>query len=206
MEFDKDIYQLYLANNLTTLGDVQTTINNLSSDTKITDIEDNNSASNIQAYKDTTIVNMRSSLLPKTAKMFMWISIALTIVFIAVIIFVVYNIVRKFLQSQRSQLGNLKSLGVRKTKLITNFVIYMLFPVLFIVPIGWGASISLETVVMNIFNTYFNISPVIPIGWQFLLIEWLAAFVIIGFVVWYLAWKTIRKAPLILMDPKYWNE
>jgi putative ABC transport system permease protein len=201
IEFDKDIYQLYLANNLTTLGDVQTTINNLSSDTKIKDIEDNNSASNIQAYKDTTIVNMRSSLLPKTAKMFMWISIALTIVFIAVIIFVVYNIVRKFLQSQRSQLGNLKSLGVRKTKLITNFVIYMLFPVLFIVPIGWGASISLETVVMNIFNTYFNISPVIPIGWQFLLIEWLAAFVIIGFVVWYLAWKTIRKAPLILMDP-----
>jgi putative ABC transport system permease protein len=201
MEFDKDIYQLYLANNLTTLGDVQTAIINLSNDTKISDIEDNNSASNIQAYKDTTIVNMRSSLLPKTAKMFMWISIALTIVFIAVIIFVVYNIVRKFLQSQRSQLGNLKSLGVRKTKLITNFVIYMLFPVLFIVPIGWGASISLETVVMNIFNTYFNISPVIPIGWQFLLIEWLAAFVIIGFVVWYLAWKTIRKAPLILMDP-----
>jgi putative ABC transport system permease protein len=144
---------------------------------------------------------MRSSLLPKTAKMFMWISISLTIVFIAVIVFVVYNIVRKFLQSQRSQLGNLKSLGVRKTKLITNFVIYMLFPVLFIVPIGWGVSISLETVVMNIFNTYFNISPVIPIGWQFLLIEWVAAFAIIGFVVWYLAWRTIRKEPLILMNP-----
>jgi putative ABC transport system permease protein len=201
MEFDKDVYQLYLANNLTSLGDVQTKINNMSSDTNIGDIESNNSASNIQAYKDTTIVNMRSSLLPKTAKMFMWISISLTIVFIAVIVFVVYNIVRKFLQSQRSQLGNLKSLGVRKTKLITNFVIYMLFPVLFIVPIGWGVSISLETVVMNIFNTYFNISPVIPIGWQFLLIEWVAAFAIIGFVVWYLAWRTIRKEPLILMNP-----
>jgi putative ABC transport system permease protein len=77
----------------------------------------------------------------------------------------------------------------------------MLFPVLFIVPIGWGVSISLETVVMNIFNTYFNISPVIPIGWQFLLIEWVAAFAIIGFVVWYLAWRTIRKEPLILMNP-----
>jgi putative ABC transport system permease protein len=201
MEFDKDIYQLYLANNLTSLGDVQTKINNMSSDTNISDVEANNSASNIQAYKDTTIVNMRSSLLPKAAKMFMWISISLTVVFIAVIVFVVYNIVRKFLQSQRSQLGNLKSLGVRKTKLITNFVIYMLFPVLFIVPIGWGVSISLETVVMNIFNTYFNISPVIPIGWQFLLIEWVAAFAIIGFVVWYLAWRTIRKEPLILMNP-----
>jgi putative ABC transport system permease protein len=212
MEFDHSVYQLYLANNLVEMDKVLDGMTGFAASSNPSDantyegesgkfLSSNFSSSNLQTYSETGTINLRSNLLPMVSKMFMVISIVLSGIFIAVIIFVVYNILKRFLNQQRGQLGNLKSLGVRKTKLITNFVSYMIVPVFILVPISWVISIGIEVPIMNILNSYFNIPATILVDWQFLLIEWVIALILIGGLVWFVSWKVIKKSPLDLLNP-----
>jgi putative ABC transport system permease protein len=203
IDTDHSTYELFLANNLVNLSDVLNGINYYYDSSTGTNkfLSENLSASNIQAYSSTGTINLRSSLLSTVAKLFRTVAMVMSLIFVIVIIFVVYNIVKRFLHQQRGQLGNLKSLGIPKEKLIINFIAYMLVPVIILVPIGWGISVLAEYPIMNIFHTYFNIPTTVPIGWQFFLIEWLIALVLIGGLVWFVSWKVIKKSPLNLLNP-----
>jgi putative ABC transport system permease protein len=133
MESDMKLYRLYLANNITKINDSLSAIKNLSGgDTTALDYD--NGASKIQSSSETTVLNLRSNLLGQVADIFLGISVVFSIIFILIILFVVYNIVRRLLHLQKSQIGNLKSLGVKNATLVVNFVSYMLAPIIIIIP------------------------------------------------------------------------
>lgn len=194
MNNDMQEYRLYLANNIVNLGKAEDIIN-----TSTKPIE-NISASNIISSKSSATINLKSNLLPNLTKIFILIAITFTGLFAVIVLFVVYHIVKKLLVKQKTQLGNLKSLGVRKTKLVVNFISYMLVPLFVVVPLSWAVAIGLEKLVIGIFATYFNIENNLPINWHLLIYEMLISFVLVGFMVFFISFLTIRQHPLELLN------
>jgi putative ABC transport system permease protein len=199
MESDMKLYRLYLANNITKINDSLSAIKNLSGgDTTALDYD--NGASKIQSSSETTVLNLRSNLLGQVADIFLGISVVFSIIFILIILFVVYNIVRRLLHLQKSQIGNLKSLGVKNATLVINFVSYMLVPIIIIIPAFWGLSFLCQSSIMNIFYKYFNIPTRLDIDWKFLIYEMIVALLFIGGLVFIVAYSYIKKNPLELMS------
>jgi putative ABC transport system permease protein len=196
---DMKVYRLYLANNIAKINDTLTAIKDYNTGDK-TSLKFDNGASKIQASSDTNILNLRSSLLGKVANIFLGIAVVFSVIFILIILFVVYNILKRLLHIQKSQIGNLKSLGVKNSTLVMNFVSYMLVPIVMIVPAFWGLSFLCQTKIMDIFYKYFNIPTHLDIDWKFLIYAMVVALIFIGGLVFIVSYNYIRKNPLELMS------
>ncbi|ASP28714.1 ABC transporter permease [Spiroplasma corruscae] len=209
MEYDINLFRLYAADNVINLKEVSQQINNFSSTNSGLNSDYDYSLLtrlNPKAFKDTKVFNMRSGFFGQASKVFLLISFIFCVILLSVILFITYNLTKKFLTSQRGQIGNLKALGVRKTKIIINFILYLSLPIIIMVPIGWGLSIALEKPLLNIFGIYFNIPIVTIIDWKFLLVEWLIFAILAIFLIWFISYRTVKKNPLILMQPSKGNK
>ncbi|AGR41616.1 hypothetical protein STAIW_v1c10330 [Spiroplasma taiwanense CT-1] len=80
------------------------------------------SSINIQSFDDTYSLNFRSTFYGSIVSGFYIIAIVFCLIFALSLCFVIYNIFRKILIFQRSQIGNLKSLGILNLKIIINYV------------------------------------------------------------------------------------
>ncbi len=200
-EIEKDInlFKTYFADNILNLGQVVKNIENKN-------YSENLSRANIEAYKDTALLNMRSNLFPGVVKGFYVIAIIFCLIFASALAFVVYNIFKKVLVSQRSQIGNLKSLGVSNFKIISNYMLYMAFPILILVPIGWFISLFLQGSLMGIFERYFNIPSIFSIDWKLLLIELFTFLGIVSTMVFLTSYLTVKQSPLVLLAPSKSNK
>lgn len=196
LENDTNLFNLYVADNMVTLNSVVDAIENNSFSPYI-----NYSRANLESVKDTKVLAFRSELLQKVTRGFMLLSITFVLIFVACIIFMIYTIIRKVMISQRGQIGNLKSLGYSNERILVNYILYMIFPTLIIVPIGWIISVFLQTPIMKIFELYFNIPTLFTVDWQFLLILLFAFSGLNALVVGLVAYATICKSPLELMAP-----
>ncbi|ALD66849.1 ABC transporter permease [Spiroplasma cantharicola] len=194
IEADMRMFQTYFADNVLNLGQV---VENIEKQ----DYSENLARANIESYKDTKLINMRSSLFPGVVKGFYLLAIIFCIIFASALAFVVYNIFKKVLVSQRSQIGNLKSLGVSNSKIIFNYILYMTFPILILVPIGWFISLFLQGSLMGIFERYFNIPSKFSIDWKLLLVELSAFLGIVSSMVFFTSYFTVKQSPLILLSP-----
>ncbi|WP_157806909.1 ABC transporter permease [Spiroplasma floricola] len=194
MKEDINLFQTYFADNVSNLNKVRDSITSTNKSEKL-------SRAKFQAYAETKLLNMRNSLFFGVVRFFLYLAIIFCIIFALSLCFVVYNIFKKILISQRSQIGNLKSLGVSNSKIIFNYILYMTFPIIFLVPIGWAISLFLQTSLMNIFERYFNISSTFSINWQLLLIELLAFIGIISLLVFVTSYFTVKQSPLVLLQP-----
>ncbi|WP_342275320.1 ABC transporter permease [Spiroplasma endosymbiont of Cantharis lateralis] len=194
MDNDIKLFQTYFADNVLNLGKITEKIENK-------DYSENLSRSNIESYNDTTLVNMRSSLFPGVVKAFYSLAIVFCIIFASALAFVVYNIFKRVLASQRSQIGNLKALGVSNSKIIINYILYMTFPILILVPIGWFISLFLQGSLIGIFERYFNIPSVFLIDWKLLLVELFSFLGIVSLMVFFTSYFTVKQSPLILLAP-----
>ncbi|WP_339021123.1 ABC transporter permease [Spiroplasma endosymbiont of Atherix ibis] len=194
MKEDINLFQTYLADNISNLNKIKESINSGNKAEKL-------SRAKFQGYVDTKVLNMRNSLFTGVVKTFVYLAIIFCIIFALSLCFVVYNIFKKILISQRSQIGNLKSLGVSNSKIIFNYILYMVFPIIFLVPIGWTISLFLQISLMNIFERYFNIPSSFSINWQLLLLEWLFFIVIISALVFITSYFTVKQNPLVLLQP-----
>lgn len=193
-------FKLYAADNLVNINDVKEQQEAYAGNGSLSENSDL-SRINVQSYKDTNLINLRSTLFGSVTKLFLLIAVVFCVIFLLIILFVVYNIVRKILISQRSQIGTLKSLGTTNNKILVNYVMYMTLPIIITVPIGWAISVFLQTPIMNIFEYYFNIPSMLTIDWKFLLIMWLGFFLVVGFMVYMTAYLTVRQSPLTLLQP-----
>ncbi|WP_339030096.1 ABC transporter permease [Spiroplasma endosymbiont of Cantharis nigra] len=194
IEKDINLLKTYFADNILNLGKIQENINN-------ENYSENLSRANIESYKDTTLLNMRSSLFPGVVKGFYSLAIIFCLIFASALAFVVYTIFKKTLVTQRSQIGNLKSLGFSNTKIIFNYILYMSIPIFILVPIGWTISLFLQGSLMGIFEMYFNIPSIFSIDWKLLLVELFAFLAIVSLIVFFTSYFTVKQSPLILLSP-----
>ncbi|WP_339034020.1 ABC transporter permease [Spiroplasma endosymbiont of Cantharis rufa] len=194
IEKDINLFRTYFADNILNLGKIEENINN-------ENYSENLSRANIEAYKDTKLLNMRSSLFPGVVKGFFSLAIIFCLIFASALAFVVYTIFKKTLVSQRSQIGNLKSLGVSNSKIIFNYILYMALPIFVLVPIGWFISLFLQGSLMGIFERYFNIPSIFSINWRLLLVELFVFLAIVSLIVFLTSYFTVKQSPLILLSP-----
>ncbi|AUB32100.1 ABC transporter permease [Spiroplasma floricola] len=199
MNSDIDKFKTYFADNILNLEQVQENITN--------NVFNNDlSRAKIQKYDETTLLNMRSSLFSGVVFGFLALAIIFCLVFAISLAFVVYNIFKKVLVSQRTQIGNLKSLGFSNFKIIFNYILYMAFPVIILVPIGWTISLFLQGSLMGVFERYFNISAAFSIDWKLLFVEWISFISIVSLMVFILAYTTVKQSPLKLLSPSRSNK
>ncbi|AKU80271.1 ABC transporter permease [Spiroplasma turonicum] len=203
LEKDINLFKLFAADNLINLGDITNQINNYYETSTLENEFDYSSLSrlNPKSFNDTKVFNMRSGFFGQASKVFLLISFIFCLILLSVILFITYNLTKKFLNSQRGQIGNLKALGVRKTKIIINFILYLSLPIILMVPIGWGISIAIQKPLINIFSIYFNIPVNAIFDWKFLLVEWFIFAVLAISLIWFISFMTVKKNPLILMQP-----
>ncbi|AHI52561.1 Yip1 family protein [Spiroplasma culicicola] len=197
IEDDLYLFKLFIADNLLNIdkiADILNTPSELNPDLIL-------SATSFEKYDETTVLNLRTNLFSSAISMFLAISIIFSIIFISVILFIVYNIVKKFLNSQRGQIGNLKSLGYSTNRLTLQFTLYIVLPLLLLVPLGWIASVFLQESILGIFNQYFNIPGEKFLDWKFFLAEYFGYVTLIFIIVYITGWMTIRQSPLILLSP-----
>ncbi|WP_162649370.1 FtsX-like permease family protein [Spiroplasma sp. TIUS-1] len=194
-----EMYKLYMADKSSALGDISAKLLE-------TNNNENIKVSNnviVQDYGETSFINKRQTLLKQVIDIYIFISILVGVVMIAVIVFVVYNIFNKILNSQRKQIATLKALGYRKSKLIFSFVSFMALPIFIIVPICWILGVFAQIPILNIFSVYFNIENSINYDWELFLVEFFVVLGIIIALVWFIAYSTIKESALSLMEPKY---
>ncbi|KAF5275513.1 hypothetical protein FQR65_LT16611 [Abscondita terminalis] len=108
---DINLYQLYAADNITKLNEVSDAIKNPNSSqnrVEETEVLENDysklSRMLVEDLEDTKLLNLRSSLFDTISLMFLLISIVFCSLFVLIISFVVYNILKKLLINQRTQL------------------------------------------------------------------------------------------------------
>lgn len=191
-------FKKYLGDNIASLGKTKQDIDN-----RITKEEDltTSTAIKVQDYKDTALINLRVNSLNKITMIYMIIAIIFVFIFMCAILFVVHTIISKMISKQKQQLGNLKSLGYRKSKILIPFVFCVGLPVLILSPISWGVAYILQKPIMSVFENYFNIPDSIQLGWPVFLATTLG-FTLLVFIMSYLvSWNIVRKDTLSLLSP-----
>ncbi|AKX34615.1 ABC transporter permease [Spiroplasma litorale] len=208
MESSINLYKLFAADNVLKIGDVSKKIGEYLSTSTFDEKFDYSVLTrlNPKSFKETKVFNMRSGFFGQASSIFLLVSFLFCIILLSVILFITYNLTKKFLNAQRGQIGNLKALGVRKTKIIMNFILYLSLPIIIMVPIGWGLSIAMQRPLMNIFGIYFNVPIVTIIDWKFLLVEWFIFGMLAILLIWFISYKTVKKDPLTLMQPSRGNK
>jgi putative ABC transport system permease protein len=195
---NSQLFQLLSADNVANIATISDEISNLDN-LSLGDVA-NYSTTTLQPRSETTILNLRSTLLKSTANIFTIVTVVFGIIFLLIILFVIYNIVKRMLIKQKSQIGNLKSLGVKNSIICMSFLVYMILPILIVVPIAWGVSLFCQDVIMKIFQNYFNIPAGISLGWQFMLIELVIALIVFGLVVFLVVYRMVKKNALNLLS------
>ncbi|PPE04320.1 ABC transporter permease [Williamsoniiplasma lucivorax] len=191
---DKNIFATFLADNVLQLGEVAKTLNTQQ-------LNENLIITKIQEYAKTPLLNFRSSLFPAIISKFILIAVILTIIFIAALSFVIYTIFKKVINNERGQIGNLKALGVSNFKILSNYIAYMLIPVIFLTLIGWGISLAIQPIFMNTFERYFNIPHVFNIDWKVFLIELFGLIGIVVGMVFITSYFKVKQSPITLLSP-----
>ncbi|AKX34361.1 hypothetical protein SLITO_v1c07360 [Spiroplasma litorale] len=193
---DVDTYKLYLADNILNLGKIVEQIKNPENELKTS-----LSRANIQSFDELTTLKLRSSLFNKIVKIFYWIAIVFSFLFVISLCFVIQRLFKKVMDSQRSQIGNLKSLGYSNMKIVFNYIAYMCIPVFLIVPVGWGVSLFVQKILNVIFATYFEIPETFSVNWIALLAEFGFFLCLISIMVFLVSYFKIRQSPLKLLEP-----
>ncbi|AKU79960.1 ABC transporter permease [Spiroplasma turonicum] len=196
MNDDIDLYKLYLADNILNLGKIVDKINNPDKE-----LPTSLSRANVQGFDELSTLGLRSTLFDKIVKVFYYIAIAFSILFILALCFVINRLFKRILDSQRSQIGNLKSLGYSNFKIILNYISYMCLPLLLIIPIGWSFSIGIQKILTDIFAKYFDIPNDLTVNWIMLLSELLFFVLLIGIIVFTISYIKVNKSPLKLLEP-----
>ncbi|AOG60722.1 hypothetical protein SHELI_v1c07730 [Spiroplasma helicoides] len=205
---DKSLYQLFAADNILGLKEASQKINDYAQNGWVDTAFDYSKVSRLAplSFDDTAVFNMRSTFFGQASGMFLTLSLSFCIVLLSVILFITYNITKKFLNAQKSQIGNLKALGVSSSRIIISFIIFLSLPIILMVPIGWGLSIALQKPLLNIFGIYFNIENSVIFDYKFLAIEWIVFAVLAIGLIWMIAYRMVRKNALSLMQPSSSNK
>ncbi|ARU91308.1 hypothetical protein SCLARK_00645 [Spiroplasma clarkii] len=193
-----NLFKLYLADNMSSIKEVQEVLNE-GTESKIFDEETSLSRANVQSTAETPTLVLRSTMFPTVTSMFLVISIIFCLIFVSCILFMVYTITKKVMQSHRKQIGNLKSLGYSKFNILINYWLYMIIPITIITPIGWAISLFLQIPIMNIFEHYFNIPTMFTIDWVLLLILWPAFIGVNSLMVVLVVYNTVKEPSLVLL-------
>ena len=186
-------FKKYLADNVNDLRNVTTAINNNT---------DNNLNNNsiFKTYADNVNVNRRYTLLNSTIKLYLIIAIICVILFLLVISFVSFILLKKIIEKQKTQIGILKANGYTTFEISSAYLLYLLIPIIISVPIGWALGLALQIPIMDIFNNYF----IIPIKFSAnafpLLYFFLLFIILISLIVFLTCYTMLGKSVLLLVN------